>query len=148
MTAIACCAFLAVACDRFDKNEPVSGASTFRLSPDQRARLAKAAIAGDAEAAYNLANHYAFTEDSTKSSREAMEWYTMGAERGHAPSINGVVAEFESKLMRPEQCELVRRLIAISAQPPKPGASSSERSLQSDNLERLERIRRLGCGST
>lgn len=63
--------------------QPLSSATSFMLSPEQRTALTAKAEAGDAEAAFRLANFHTFTEyDPAK----RMHWLSIAAKGGHVVS--------------------------------------------------------------
>jgi TPR repeat protein len=60
---------------------PISGAQSFALTDEQRAALAAKAEAGDAEAAFRLAQHYGFLRQDYAQQRH---WLSIAAKGGHA----------------------------------------------------------------
>ncbi|MET3493392.1 tetratricopeptide repeat protein [Variovorax boronicumulans] len=71
--------------------QPLSSASSFMLSPEQRTALTAKAEAGDAEAAFRLANFHTFTAyDPAK----RMHWLAIAAKGGHAVAQNNLAYDY------------------------------------------------------
>ena len=70
---------------------PVSGASSFVLSPDQRTALAAQAEAGNADDAFRLAQFHTFTAYDPA---QRLHWLAIAARGGHAVAQNNLAYDY------------------------------------------------------
>jgi TPR repeat protein len=79
------------AMDNSNNPAPVSGASSFVLSPDQRSALAAQAEAGNADAAFRLAQFHTFTAYDPA---QRLHWLAIAAKGGHAVAQNNLAYDY------------------------------------------------------
>ncbi|MDR6887097.1 MULTISPECIES: tetratricopeptide repeat protein [Variovorax] len=73
---------------------PISGASSYFLTPEQQAALAPNAEAGDAEAAFRLSNYHGFVR---RDQEQQMRWLQLAAKSGHAVAQYNLASDLSTR---------------------------------------------------